>query len=56
MNQEPTLELVEQAMEELALLMAGCDGKQLEVFSALYAKAYTMKLRLMAKEKPHASR
>lgn len=55
MKAEPTLEQVNGALEELALLMADCDERQLEIFSALYAKAYTMKLRLM-KEAPHAGR
>ncbi len=53
MNTEPTLEQVNRALEELALLMADCEYGQLEIFAALYAKAYTMKLRLM-KETPHA--
>lgn len=47
MNREPTLEEINGALEEIALLMADCDQHQLEIFSALYAKAYTIKLRLM---------
>lgn len=54
MKDEPTLEQVTGALEELELLMAGCDEHQLQIFAAMYAKAYTLKLRLM-KEKPHAS-
>lgn len=54
MRKEPTLDEINGALEELALLMADCDDRQLEIFSALYAKAYTIKLRLM-KENPHAS-
>ena len=52
MSKEPvTLEQIEGALEELADLMAACDNQaQLQMFSALYAKAYTIKLRLMPKE------
>ena len=52
MNKEPlTLEQIEGALEELTDLMAVCDNQhQLDLFSALYAKAYILKLRLMPKE------
>lgn len=54
MREEITLEKVEQALNELELLMSMVgDGKQLEIFAGLYAKAYTMKLRLMPKESKH---
>lgn len=54
MTPEPTLAEVNEALGEIELLMAECDYNQLQIFSALYAKAYMLKLRLM-KEKPHAS-
>lgn len=51
---ELTLEQIEGALEEMADLMAVCDSQhQLELFSALYAKAYVLKLRLMPKEDKH---
>lgn len=58
MKDEPTLEQVEQALSELELLMsmlpsAGGSDQQMEIFAGLYAKAYTMKLRLMPKESKH---
>jgi hypothetical protein len=54
MQTEPTLEQINGALEELELLMADCEYAKMEIFTALYAKAYMLKLRLM-KEKPHAS-
>lgn len=51
-----TLERIEGALEELEMLMAACDDGQLVLFAALYAKAYTIKLNLMAKENKHAGR
>lgn len=56
MNEEPTLETIEKAMEEIAYLMEATEGDHLEALSAMYAKAYTIKLRLMAKETKHADR
>ena len=56
MNEPLTLAQVEQALNELEMLLdAVGDDKQMEMFSALYAKAYCMKLRLMPKESNHAS-
>lgn len=54
MSKTYTLDEINGALEELALMMADCDESKLHVLSALYAKAYTIKLQLM-KEKPHAS-
>lgn len=56
MNEPLTLKQVEQALGELEMLLDTVgDDKQLAMFSALYAKAYCMKLRLMPKESKHAS-
>lgn len=49
-----TLRELDGALEEMQLLMADCDEHQLQILSALYAKAYAMKLNLMAKETKHA--
>jgi len=51
-----TIAQIDGALEELQLLMAECDDSQLQIFSAIYAKAYAMKLSLMAKETKHANR
>lgn len=53
-NEPFTLERIEGALEELTLLMGECDGAQLALYAALYAKAYTMKLNLLAKESKDA--
>lgn len=54
-NESFTLERIEGALEELTLLMSECDGAQLAIYAAIYAKAYTMKLNLLAKENKDAS-
>jgi hypothetical protein len=54
MSKTYTLDEINGALEDLALMMADCDEAHLIVLSSMYAKAYTIKLQLM-KEKPHAS-
>ena len=57
MKDEPTVKQVRDALLELKLLMGVSHGNPgvLETLTALYAKGYCLKLRLMAKESNHAS-
>lgn len=57
MNKEPTLEDITQLLEEIEDTMDTVrSAAALENLSAVYASAYAYKLRLMAREKPHAGR
>lgn len=57
MKDEPTVKEVNDALYELTLLMGVSQDSPgvLETLTAIYAKAYCIKLRLMAKESNHAS-
>lgn len=56
MNDKPTIKEVDDALSELKLLMGMSQDNPgvLETLTAIYAKAYCMKLRLMPKESNHA--
>ena len=56
MKPEPTLEEVNEVLEEIEQTMSGAHESMLLKLSALYAAAYSYKLRLMAKETPRAGR
>ena len=58
MKDEPTVKEVRDALLELKMLMGMSQDAPgvLETLTALYAKGYCLKLRLMAKETKHANR
>jgi len=55
MNDKPTVKEVGDALNELEVLMGVAHDNPgvLETLTALYAKGYCLKLRLMAKESKH---
>lgn len=57
MTDKPTLKEVCDALDEMEVLMGISTGNPgvVETLTAIYAKAYCMKLRLMPKENPHAN-
>lgn len=58
MNDEPTVKQVRDALLELKALMGVSQDNPgvLETLTALYAKGYCLKLRLMAKEIKNVNR
>lgn len=57
MKDYPTLEEVNDVLDEVEQLMSSTsDGEALLRLSAVYAAAYSFKLRLTSKENPHADR
>lgn len=55
MNREPTMEEVNEVLAEIEQTMDTASEAMLLKLSALYAAAYSYKLRLMARETPRAS-
>ena len=57
MTDKPTVKEVAGALDELKVLMGVAHDNPgvLETLTALYAKGYCLKLRLMAEENKHAS-
>jgi hypothetical protein len=47
MDKTPTAADIDRALDEMDELMGICDGAELEMLCALYAKAYVLKLQLM---------
>jgi hypothetical protein len=57
MNKYPPLKDVEDVLKQIESMMAVTTGTiGLERLSAAYAAAYTIKLRVLAKENPHVGR
>lgn len=58
MKDEPTVREVHDALAELKVLMGMSQDSPgvMETLTALYAKGYCLKLRLMAKETKNANR